>query len=265
MALGDQSNYTERSKVFDPNCYSRMRIKNRQGYRVDFSYGSGLLRITVSKETQNYRYDEVGRINLSATKAKMLIVLLEDFINKMKNGEPIDPKAAVGVNSGVGDTVNFIGFKVTGNKPEIPEHSFIIGKVTQTGVVESTSEFVFETDYDYALQWSNIESMDVERQYFQFQGITNILDVLKEFAASSGGAIGASVWDTGRYEMNRLSKKIDPILDKLGIERRKESDNFFTRQGVAMNPPLPPKSSTKSFNDIEGMVGGDDPTYGLED
>lgn len=272
MALGSENTYGNNGnnkKVFDPTYYSRIRIKNRDKKALDFNYSRGLLKVILSEERDNYRYEDMTYITISPTKARLLIDQLETFIGRMKSGEPIDPKEGVGINSGIGETVNFLIFKVTGNRPDVPEHSIVMGKISQNGIVECSYEFVFNVDYDFSLHWRDVDSMDVEKQIDQFMGIKMFLGVLKEFANSSSGAIGASVWDTGRYEVNRLSKKIDPIYNKLGIEishgnRERDradmgsaSENFFTRQSSSYSNQNS-QSNHKSYTEIEGILSDDE-------
>lgn len=271
MALGDARSSNSKSnansgKVFDQTYYSRIRIKNKDKLAVGFTYSKGLLKVEISEEQEGYRYEPIASITLSPNKAKLLANELEQFINKMKSGEEIDPKSGVGVNTGMGDVVSFIAFKTTGKRPDVPEHSFVVGKVDTTGAIQNPVEFIFNVDYDYALHWTNVENMEVEREMYQFAGIETFLDVLKEFIMSSAGAIGASVWDTGRYDVARISRKMDPIYDKLGIEKKTSgsgtgnTENFFSRSsngnGFGMNPPQSNsgRSTRKSFDEIEDML-----------
>lgn len=267
MALGD-NNYSRNnngngggSRTFDPTFYSRIRIKNKDKLSISFQYFKGLLKATINEEKDNFKVEPIIDINLSPTKARLLSNELEIFINKMKQGEFIDPASGVGVNTGVGDTVTFIAFKVTGNRSDVPEHSFVIGKVDQNGSIVDMTEFVFNVDYDFSLVWNNVEAMDVEKKIDQFMGITTFKAVLDEFIMSAAGGIGASVWDTGRYEMNKLSRKIDPIWDKLGIERttnrRDAGDNYFNKQGNTMNPPQQAHSDSRSIDEIENLMSDD--------
>lgn len=267
MALGDTNNYgngsDNKNKLFDPTFFSRIRIKNKDKLAVGFSYNKGLLRATVSEERNNFNYEELISINISPTKAKLLLFELNGFIDRLQSGEAIDPNEGVGINTGVSDTVTFIAFKTTGNRTDVPEHSFIIGKVDSNGNVTNTVEFVFNVDYDYSLHWNNVVDMDVRKNIDQFMGVKLFRDVLAEFDRSSAGAIGASVWDTGRYEYNRILRKMDPIYDKLGIERQSRnngnSENFFSRQSSSpMNPPQQPRSNSRSYDEIENLISGDD-------
>lgn len=268
MALGDANNYNRNNsnnngnKVFDPRFYSRLRIKNKDKLSINFEFGKGLLKVIISEEKDGFRTEPITEINLSPTKARLLSNELEGFITRMKNGEFIDPNAGVGVNTGLKETVTFIAFKVTGNRSDVPEHGFVIGKVSQTGDIADMTSFIFNVDYDFSLNWSNVETMDVQKNVDQFMGITLFKSVLDEFVMSASGAIGASVWDTGRYEMARLSRKIDPIFEKLGIEKvnsRREgpADNFFTKQGAAMNPPQSAHSNSRTMDEIENLMMDD--------
>ena len=268
MALGDTNNYgngsDNKNKLFDPTFFSRVKIKNKDKLTVAFTYNKGLLRVSISEEKSNFNYEELISISISPTKAKLLLFELNEFIRRMQLGEPIDPNEGVGINTGLKETVTFIAFKTTGNRVDVPEHSFIIGKVESNGNVTDTIEFVFNVDYDYSLHWSNVTNMDVEKSIDQFMGIKLFRDVLAEFDRSSAGAIGASVWDTGRYEYNRILRKMDPIYDKLGIERQSKSsngnsENFFSRQGSSpMNPPQQPRSNSRSYDEIENLISDED-------
>lgn len=265
MALGDiysNGNGATR-KVFDSTYYSRTRIKNKDHLVISFSFNKGLLKLEVAEEKSDFTTgDPIGSISISPTKAKLLIERIETLLKRIEAGEVIDPNEGYGINTGVRETTTFIAFKVTGNRVDVPEHSFVLGKVDSTGTIQDVIEFVFNVDYDYSLYWSNIDKMEVTKEIDQFMGIKTIRDVLKEFAYHSSGATGATVWDTGRYEVNRIVSRFDEIYDKLGIERRGYSrnsggDNYFSRQNNSssggfsgMNPPERGHSESKSYDEI---------------
>lgn len=262
MALGDSySNNGNSRKVFDNTYYSRIRIKNKDHMVISFSFNKGLLKLEVAEEKSDFTTgDPIGSISISPTKAKLLINRIDTLMNRMKAGENIDPNEGYGINTGVRETTTFIAFKVTGNRVDVPEHSFVLGKVDSTGTIQDVIEFVFNVDYDFSLYWTNVDKMEVTKEIDQFMGIQTIRDVLYEFAYHSSGATGASVWDIGRYEVNRIISRFDDIYDKLGIERksynRGSGDNYFTRQNSngggfnGMNPPERAHSDSKSYDEI---------------
>lgn len=264
MALGDRNNNSGNNgkTAYSSTFYSRLKIKNNSKLVVSFQYFKGLMKIILSEEADDFKTNTLTEINLSPTKAKMLSKKLKKFIDDMKAGITIDPNHGEGVNAGLGETVSFIAFKVTGNRPDIPEHSFVLGKVNGQGEIQDAYEFVFNADYNYSLNWSNVTSMQVSKEIDQFVDIDNFRDALEEYCNSAAGAIGASVWDTGRYEVNKILNSFNSIYDKLGIERYNSNkggngdNNFFNKQGVAsMNPPSGSYSESKSYEEVEDMFG----------
>ena len=64
--------------------------------------------------------------------------------------------------------------------------------------------------------------------------------LLVDFSRSMNGAVGYSAADITRYDLNRVLNKMDPIYDKLGIERKynngysgsSKSNNFLSNLGA---------------------------------
>lgn len=255
MALGDgNNNYGSNNgssgggKVYDNTFYSRIRFRNNNKMTLTFSFRSGLLRVSINEEKESYKYEEKTFINLSAAKARLLRdILIKEFKPNMAT---LDPNKAFGVNAGIGETVSFIAFHVTGNVPgEVPEYAVTIGKIDNSGNVTQCHDFVFNADYHYALQWDNLSTMDVSKVVDDYLELDTFIDILNEFVNSASGATGYNTFDVGRYEIHRY---IDPIYNKLGIERGKKSngsngggDNYFSGS---------PRSQSRTLDDFDDMM-----------
>lgn len=251
MALGDSNANAKGNRPFENTFYSRIRFRNN-GMSLGFQFRSGLLVVTISEEKDNFQYTEVAKINLSPAKATTLRDLLVVFREKLQHGT-IAPGEAYGVNSGLKETVSFIAFGVTGKISEagIPQYCVNIGKVDANANRTEEAQFVFNIDYNYGLIWSNLDAFDVEKEVKDLLELDVFISTLNEFVNTASGAAGYSVFDIGRYELARM---INPIYDKLGIERssnknngsRGGEDNYFSNKNA--------RSTNRSVDDLDDFM-----------
>lgn len=226
MALGDDNS---RNQVYSSTFYSRIKFRNQSDKTVfGFSFKNGLLVININEEKDNFKYEEIASINLSPAKARLLRDKLSCFATDcervVNEGVQVDSNHAYGVDAGFRDTVSFIAFRMTGELSEAgyPQIGCTIGKVDQDGTVHDNFEFIFNTNYHYSLEWSNLGNMDVSKNINDALELKILCDVLDEYIGSYSGAAGYMTFDVGRYEMNRMIK---PIYEKLNIDTNRSSGN----------------------------------------
>lgn len=249
MALGDSGR-----KVYDNTFYSRIRF-TANGLRLTPQFSAGLLNWAVQEEKDNYKYEDLVKVSLSPMK----VHLLKDALALFRKGleeRTLSPEKAYGVEAGIRETRTFIAFHVTGrmSSSNVPEYAVTVGKVDQDGTKHDVYEFVFNSDYHFSLEWDNLDRMEFKKNMNDYLELDVFTATLDEFINSASGATGYSVFDIGRYEINRM---INPIFEKLGIERNGNSRGGSAGPGYfsnnSMNPPAG-TSTSRSVDDLDDMV-----------
>lgn len=92
----------------------------------------------------------------------------------------------------------------------------------------------------------------VKKEFYDGIELAQFEQTIKSFADNSNGTIGYSVLDLGRYDYKGLSNKLNPIYDKLGIERqnsgpRQSENNFFSGSNGGFNRGT---STNTSLDDV---------------
>lgn len=257
MAIGDfggNSNENGGRKFYDSSYYPRMRIrKDQEKTGLSFEYKSGLLQVKIleiNPDGFSYNTDTPkGIIYLSPMKATLLAQQLRIFKDYL-NGDDIDPNKAFGVNGGMGEKISFIAFHADKEKNII----ITIGKFDNNGkIIESTDTYL-NKDYHYALEWNNLQEMDVTRVFNNDVELNQLLHMFEDFGRFMNGAAAYAQADLTRFDNVRILNKMDPIYDKLGIERMSRNGNFKPRQNnnFLSNTGT---SESKSYQDIQDMFG----------
>lgn len=245
MSIGDGGfggNNQSRGILYDRTFYSRVRIKNGD-LSLGFAFSGGLLNITIDQKVDGFKYDTVQRISLSPTKARLFTYQIKKFREYITNNDVILPGTAFGVNAGMNDKVTYIGISANTDKTPI----ITIGKFDNTGQILEHQSIIFNTKYHFALDWTNIDSNEVEKCYYDGTELDMFEKVISNFANNMDGAVGYSAFDLGRYEISRILNKMDPIYDKLGIERMGNRDygrgnSFLDQASSSTNKPSTPLS-----------------------
>ena len=250
MAIGGTYNGNENNsnkKLYESTYYSRLRVKNDDAkLSLSYSYKSGLLVIEASEIKQGFQYEVLESVFISPTKA----LLFSKEIDKFKEyiaGSKIDPKKAFGITTGMGEKVSYIGFSADKDK-----HIFItLGKIDGSGNITNSVTVPFNTEYHYSVEWDNIETMDISKVYHEDIELIQFQNMVTDFARSMSGAMAYSVMDLGRFEIAGIKGKMDPIYDKLGIERRTFNNNrsYGGENNFLSNAKS--TSNSTSFDDIE--------------
>lgn len=250
MGIADSNNNgTNNGKLFESTYYSRLRIKNPESkLTLTPSFRSGLLVLDISEQKEGFKYDSLINICLSPTKAKLFAGEIDKFKEYYNSGNIIEGKA-FGVNAGMGDKVSYIGIHADTQKIIY----ITIGKIDGSGNIIDQVTTSFNRDYHFALEWDNIENMDVAKSYNNDIELEQLYELLKDFGRHMNGAIGYSTIDLGRYDTARILKKMDPIFDKLGIERLNNGNgNNYSRGNNFLDNSRTVESNHTSIEDVLG-------------
>jgi hypothetical protein len=250
MGIGDSTN-SNFNKIYDPTYYSRLTLKNSDSKRLSISYRSGLMILEIGKSIgsgDSFKVETEETIYLSPMKAHILTNQINSFIVYKKAGN-IDPKKAFGVNAGMNEKVSYIGISTNDDK----ENIITIGKFDQNGVITESDQFKFIKDYNYALDWNDITSNDLSKVYKNDVELMMFYNTLVDFGRAMSGATGYGVADVARYDSARENNRMDMVLDKLGIERRSNVNNYNPQPNNYLNNASSSSRST-TVDDIESLL-----------
>lgn len=237
MALGDfrnssSNNGAKSNKLFENTYYSRLSFKNNEGLRLNFSFKNGMIVVNIDKEKDGFQYETLTSCYLTVTKANVLLSQIMIYNEKKMDGT-LKGNMAFGVNTGMGDVSTVLLIHMKDNLDAIT-----IGKVNSSGAYVSKYTYVFN-DLTNALMFKDYSDMatceKTSTDGTEFKMFTN---VIKLWADEGNGAAAYAVLDLGRYDYKAIMNKMNPIYDKLGIERgsygnsnNKPSENNFFNGG----------------------------------
>ena len=266
MALGSsyQSNGNNQNgnSMWEASYYSRLRIKNpEENLALTFTFWKGTLKVSIIEagNAQEGRNNELAYIHLSPTKAR---ILAEGVQRIIAGGESKD---VFGVDTGTGETRGFIAIGRDMGKPFL-----FIAKVNSAGKYESSQRFDFNTDYNYMLKVFDVANLKCQKEYMNNVELQQFADVLSDYARCASGAMGASMYDIGRYEAAKLSNMVRKIAEKTGAIDGKSYDSgrgnnaFFDGASAQGNGDYEPsnnnggtshKSRYQSIDDLESEIG----------
>lgn len=257
MAIGDfgnnNSGNSNNNKLFENTYYSRLRMRSSETkLALTPTFNSGLLKLEISEIKEGFKYEKVISISLSPTKARLLAAEIEKFKAYYIEGNII-PGKAYGVNAGMNDKVTYIGFHATTER-----HILVtIGKFDGNGNIVEATTIPLNVDYHFALEWSDINNMDINKVYNDTLELDQLHDLLEDFGRHMNGAIAYSVADLTRYDNARILGKMDPIYDKLGIERKSSNGNgnYESRSNSFLENSGRVNSSKTTIEDVEDLFG----------
>lgn len=241
MALGDNRG---NNKLFESTYYSRLGFNSQVSKnKLGFSFKSGMLVLNISKTKDGGGFDSLIDSFITSTKSKILLNMIREFEEDIKNGTV--RSSGYGIQSGLGSTVTLTIIHLT----EDGHKAITIEKVDESGTVTEGYTVVFNSQYHYGIKlndykdvssFNNVYQDDVEFEQFK--------TVLSQFEQASNGAAAYFVHDLGRYDHAALMNKMNPIYDKLGIERNRNNNSgggnsYFNRNNGS--------SSHKSYEDME--------------
>lgn len=248
MPIGDNttgSGNSYQNKAFENTYYSRLRFRNGND-QINISYKSGLMILEMGTVGDGYKFEAAENVYLSPTKAGMLVGSINALIEYINTEKKIDPNKAFGVNAGMNEKTSFIGFSSDSDK----NIYVTIGKFDQAGVITQSSKFQFSKDYNYSLEWNNLEENDIVKVYDNSIDLNMLKNALADFSRNMSGALAYTIADTTRYDLHRINRRIDQVFDKLGIERVS-----YSRKAPVENSFLANASSrTTSLEEIEDSI-----------
>lgn len=245
MALGDAGN--QNNKQFQPSYWTKWSLKQRDGkYRLSPSFSNGLMTLAIQEQGDGYKYTNVASITLSPMKAKIFAGCIDQYLVDLAAGE--FKQEAYGVDTGIKDTRPIIAItQVNG------VNTIVIGKVDPNGNFESRVDYSLNSQYHYNLQWKNLNSMDVSKEYHDTIEIEELRQLCDDFSRSSYGAYAAATCEMMRWEYS-TPQKIDAIASKLGVEMRGQAtstgNSYFNRDTQQR-----PVSSRSSIEELEEELG----------
>lgn len=250
MSLGDAKGRGNgnSNKLFENTYYSRVGFKDYdRKLKLGFQFKSGMLVVDISKEKDGFEFESLVNIFITPTKAKILSSIFKQFENDIENGTFI-PGKGYGINAGMGEIVSvlILGISEDGKK------MITIGKVNGDGKFTEKVDYIFNTDFHYGLKWANIDSMNCEKMYDNDVEYNQFVDTINQFALASNGAYAYSVADLTRYDTRSILNKMNPIYDKLGIERNSKGsgNNFFNRDNNRNSGSAEHKSYDDMMDDL---------------
>lgn len=261
MALNDYrgSNSSGRRK-FDPTYYARYHCFNfGELSRLNITYSSGMMKLTIAKAaTQNDNYEDQLSVFLTGVKANLLLNEMNQFEEQFDN---LTVNQAFGVTTGMSEVSTAAAFHKNSNGGK----AFIIAKVDQTGRIINRCEFNFPVNYDFSMEWDDFDSMKLSKKYDNDLQYHILKQTISDFADTIGGGSAYNTIDLYRYDTSRVQNNMDTILDKLGVRRpnsynynRPNSSNNYFNNNNSSSSNNGTQSSSKSLDDIDDMLSGDD-------
>ena len=253
MSIGsDYSNFSGnnsgegKKRNVENTYYSRLRFKNEESNKaLSISFRSGLLILEISEMQSGFKYEPIIAVHLSPVKASILSTEIVKY-KEYKSKKNADPKTAFGVNAGIGEKTTYIGFHVTSNG----EDAITIGQIDSAGTIIKSEDYIFRSDFHYGLEWSDITAMKTTKVMYNNLELDQVASVITDFARSMSGAIAYSVLDLGRYDQARILGKMDPIYEKLGIERLRDRSSYGGSNSFLDNAPSKNPGNSLSIDQI---------------
>jgi len=260
MALGDakgKGNNSNGNKLFENTYYSRVGFKDYENkLRLGFNFKSGMLVTDLSKEKDGFSYESIISVFITPTKSKILLDQMEAFERYIAEGGT-DPERGFGINSGMGEIVSVLIFHLNENGTK----AVTLGKVNGNGEYTEKYDYNFAAGFHYGLEWKGISSMNCEKVFSDEVEYEMFKETVRQFSISSNGAMAYSVADLTRYDTRAILNKMNPIFDKLGIERSRgngnsgPSNNFFNNRDNNRNGG---SSQHKSYDEMNDDLPFDD-------
>lgn len=252
MALGDvKGSNDKKNTIFERQYFSRLSFRDYQhnsNKMLNISYKNGMMIISIDKAKEGgFEYETIVDSWITVTKAKLLVEAFEAF----KNEKTHTQEGGYGISTGMGDVQR--AFIIHGNSLGKP--AITIGKFNGSDgswVAKETFEFN-DNNFHFFLNWNNINKNGADPIYdcdIEFEMLEN---AIKNFANYMDGAIAYSTADMLKIDLRGILRKMDPIYDKLGIERfngtrnSNNTGNFFGNGGGS--------SEHKSIDDVMNKGG----------
>lgn len=223
---------------------------------LNYEFYNGMLKIIITPlkfgtdVNKKFTYDKDNQVEMWLTPVKAKIFHSE-ILYLLSNKDSVNN---VGVCTTSGGLIEFSTGKELGASSEC----LIIRKITEEGEITSTYAYQFRNNPNNIgiRNFNDNNTSEYDRIAYPNTEVEFFLSVLKEFYTAMTGAQAYANMYFGKYDYNRISNKINLIMDKLGIEKAGSGDysrkqnNFFN--GNSMNPP---ENAVESKYDAYGMLG----------
>ena len=267
MAIGENSYFNSgsdtnatRKSTLEFSYYSRYSfLSTDKSVSLRFEFRSGLMQCKMyTKSGEAWNNDPTEIIYLSPTKAAMLVEQIDKFKEYMHNSKKIDENVAFGVNGGMSEKVSFIAFHTNQERNVL----ITIGKFDGAGIITEKVTMESSFNFNYGLDWKNLDKMELDKAYYNYVELDMIQKAIADFARGMSGAIGYGVHDTGRYDLGRILNRMDPIYDKLGIERiqgsyqrNRGTNNFLNNMNGDISGSSFAGSTQSEHTSIDDLLG----------
>ena len=237
--MSTYGNYNNNQKAtYEPTVYSQYRMNNANS-SVDktcltLQYWKNALRISICPRNPDSpddapTFDVKNGISvyLNHNKAR---ILYHELCGFMENPEEYDNH---GVDSGSGLITFSTGKEFNSKFPLI-----IIRRIDETGNISSSFAYEVKGEYHYAVCGFSEQNKDFTRKYYPELELEQFKDVLRTYYESMTYATAYSVLEQEKYELLKLSSKLNRIGEKLGIDltggsyggnQRSSSTSFFSQ------------------------------------
>lgn len=224
MALGDYSRNTDNNK----KQYAQpiLRLDNQGTMNPDgidpsalnYEFYGGMLKVIITPlkfgtdPNKKFTYDNDNRVEmwLTPTKAK---IFYNEIKHLLANKDTINN---VGVCTTKGGLIVFS----TGKEFGVDSECLVIRKLEVDGTITSTYAYQFKNNQN-AFGIRNFDQdnpSDYDRIAYPNTEVEQLLSILKDFSEAMVGAYAYANMYYGRFDYNRVTNKLNAIMDKLGIE-----------------------------------------------
>jgi hypothetical protein len=262
MALGDQSKFQnsngsgDSNKIYEKTYNSRLVTRDYQhevGSKtpklLNYKFKSGMLIISIDRVKEGgFESETIVDSWITMSKATLLLDAIEAYKK--------DPKGYYGIASGMSTTQRaLIVHSDEDGKPAVT-----IGKFDGTnGQWQAKETFRFNNnDFHFYLSWKDPEdNSSAKKLYNNDLEFDQFVKIVQDFASNMNGVVAYSVADMLKADFRGVLNKMNPIYDKLGIERnfssRNNTGSFFGSNNFGNGG-----ASRKSFGDISSNFEDED-------
>lgn len=246
-------------EAFRPTVYSSVSLQNPTGKveksRLGISYWKGLMKLSFAipkandnnSEFTSWDMDNAQIAYLTPHKALILAKGIERVIDGTDKNYGVTTKNGI-LFVGKGDEIGI----------SKDEYVLIIQDVDSNGVVTASSAYEFNTDFHFGIHNYDSKKMSFDKEVASSIFELNIFkDNLIAFANATNNAVAAAVCDSWQVACgNFITKKLDAISDKLGIERPRygNSNSSFFNSGNSSSGSKMNTGSTEPVEDLESML-----------
>jgi hypothetical protein len=256
MAIGDGYSNNENGNnrtLYDQTYYSRFSIRN-DNKQLSLWFRSGLMVLELNEiDKITYKRTPIGNIYLSPTKAQMFVGEINKF-REYRNSDKIKENVAFGVTGGMKEKVSYVGLHTNKDK----DIFLTIGKFDENGKIVEANTIKFNKDYNYSIEWEDISKMKLERVFDNDIELNMLQSAIAEFAKNMSGSAGYAAADLTRYDHARIMRKMDPIYDKLGIDRRSYGNNGSRNFGNDFLSNTNTSSKSTTIEEVANLLEDDD-------